>query len=451
MEGGNDIILDDNINITHDESEHQESGNTPRERINSQDFETVERDETGYAVDLCNKWIIQPYRVCLRGMGWYELVTDPSPVMKLLRWIWVLFISMVITATLITQILSCFRRDQFESELVPVTSGNHTVEVIRCNVSVVSNSIIPDLLLLTTYFYGIYLFWSGQEYLQNLAGQVFVQCYKFTAWPDPTSRRLINTIFFYLILGVAYIVVSLAVRIADAAVFDLFDGNVTVSWPDGGPQFSGGGKLVLVIFSLFGFIFFDAVYIMAIINYAIQSELNIYLLSALRIKVERREHKSLDDAVKDINRANNYLKVLNGKTATAVALIMFNVATAALNGLIVLQDNNNSTDRTVVATITAVLWSLLVVFPFIQAARVTAACNGLLASGPIIRGRPLQYMGSPQLELDSFSIFTLSITMRAEIFGIPVYPWMAYLCAVAFSFTLLLLCQTGDYDYAEWL
>ena len=41
---------------------------------------------------------------------------------------------------------------------------------------------------------------------------------------------------FYLILGVAYIVVSLAVRIADAAVFDLFDGNVTVSWPDGGPQ-----------------------------------------------------------------------------------------------------------------------------------------------------------------------------------------------------------------------
>ena len=57
---------------------------------------------------------------------------------------------------------------------MPVTSGNHTVEVIRCNVSVVSNSIIPDLLLLTTYFYGIYLFWSGQEYLQNLAGQVGV-------------------------------------------------------------------------------------------------------------------------------------------------------------------------------------------------------------------------------------------------------------------------------------
>jgi len=63
-------------------------------------------------------------------------------------------------------------------------------------------------------------------------------------------------------------------------------------------RFSGGSKLVLVIFSLFGFIFFDAVYIMAIMNYAIQSELNIYLLSALQIKVERREHKSLDTIIK---------------------------------------------------------------------------------------------------------------------------------------------------------
>lgn len=164
-------------------------------------------------------------------------------------------------------------------------------------------------------------------------------------------------------------------------------------------RFSGGGKLVLVIFSLFGFVFFDAVYIMAIINYAIQSELNIYLLHALRIKVERREHKSLDAAIKvntwctlacspthplqDINKANAYLKVLNGKTATAVALIMFNLATAALDGklilfvvgspthllpagVIVLGDNTNSTEHTVVATFTAVLWSLLVVFPFMQ-------------------------------------------------------------------------------------
>ena len=35
-------------------------------------------------------------------------------------------------------------------------------------------------------------------------------------------------------------------------------------------------------------------------------------------------------------------------------------------GIIILGDNDNSTKHTVVATLTAVLWSLLVIFPFIQ-------------------------------------------------------------------------------------
>ena len=56
-------------------------------------------------------------------------------------------------------------------ELVTIMDNS---SVIRCNVSLVSIFIIPDLLLLTTYFYGIYLFWSGHEYLLNLAGQVGV-------------------------------------------------------------------------------------------------------------------------------------------------------------------------------------------------------------------------------------------------------------------------------------
>ena len=100
------------------------------------------------------------------------------------------------------------------------------------------------------------------------------------------------------------------------------------------------------------------------------------------------------------------------------------------------------------------------------AARVTTACNQLLAAAPIIRGTSSQEANASQLELDSFSIFTLSSTMRvsnhtrpfdsiislqAEIFGIPIYLWMAYTFVVVFSFTLWLLSQTGHYNYAKWL
>ena len=45
-------------------------------------------------------------------------------------------------------------------------------ELIRCDISFVSTFVIPAILLLLTYVYGIYLFWGTHEYLENLAGQV---------------------------------------------------------------------------------------------------------------------------------------------------------------------------------------------------------------------------------------------------------------------------------------
>lgn len=48
----------------------------------------------------------------------------------------------------------------------------HVDELIRCDISFVSIFVIPAILLLLTYIYGVYLFWGKHEYLENLAGQV---------------------------------------------------------------------------------------------------------------------------------------------------------------------------------------------------------------------------------------------------------------------------------------
>ena len=48
-------------------------------------------------------------------VGWCDFVEDPSRMMRMLRWLWVFCVSMVITMTLVTQTLSCFRRDQVSS------------------------------------------------------------------------------------------------------------------------------------------------------------------------------------------------------------------------------------------------------------------------------------------------------------------------------------------------
>lgn len=64
-------------------------------------------------------------------VGWYDFVENPNPMMKLLRWLWVFFVSMVITTALITQILSCFRRDQ-------VSNGGNGQEMVtmKCHYAV---------------------------------------------------------------------------------------------------------------------------------------------------------------------------------------------------------------------------------------------------------------------------------------------------------------------------
>ena len=59
-----------------------------------------------------------------------------------------------------------------------------------------------------------------------------------------------------------------------------------------------GLKLFLIILSLIGFVFFDIVYVAAVMNYTAQSEIIIYWLYSVRIKVENKTYKQLDEAVK---------------------------------------------------------------------------------------------------------------------------------------------------------
>ena len=49
-----------------------------------------------------------------------------------------------------------------------------------------------------------------------------------------------------------------------------------------------------------------------------------------------------------------------------------------------------------------------------QAARVTSEAQKLISTGPQIRSRPLQYVKSPQIELDSFVGLTQAVRLRVS-------------------------------------
>jgi len=413
--------------------------------------ETTVDDVTGRAIAQCKRCFINPYKIWLVCVGWDNYDESPSRSAKVLRWIWATIFFIILNCTLVTQIISCFRRDQ--PSRTNVTHNHSTGEVkvvIECGTSVGSVFVIPDILLILTYVYGLLLFSRGDsDYLHKLSGEVFVQCASFRRWSEPKPTLLIFTVLSFLVLAVAYTVFSLLVRIMYAFAFELFKEYVTIHWPS--MDIHGEVKMMLVLFSFVGFVFLDMVYSAAIINHAAQCELNVYFLHAVRLKVEERQYHEVDEAIKDIGKCYNFLKALNGRAASLTGLILFNVASAALGGIIHLSYDADGSFKVAVVTLNTILWVLLVVFPFIQAARVTNACNEMLATGPLIRRRPFLYQDCSQVDLDSYCQFTNSIVLRAEMLGIPIYPWMAYVAIVTFCFTLLILWQTGAYSYTSWL
>lgn len=63
-------------------------------------------------------------------------------------------------------------------------------------------------------------------------------------------------------------------------------------------RIAGIEKKLLLILSLIGFVFHDGVYVAAVMNHAIQSELNISFLRSLCEKVKNRKYDNFDVAIK---------------------------------------------------------------------------------------------------------------------------------------------------------
>ena len=131
-------------------------------------------------------------------------------------------------------------------------------------------------------------------------------------------------------------------------------------------RITGSTKHGLIMGSVIGFIFLDLVYAASIINYVIQSELNVYLLKAISRLADNKMYGNLDEVYKvhgdifalntgcfnyyldhmiyhmmyhmmhhmmqDISNAECNLRVLNGKTATGASLVIFKLSISAVVG-----------------------------------------------------------------------------------------------------------------------
>eukprot|EP00731_Ephydatia_muelleri_P011568 Em0006g462a len=419
-------------------------------------FVSTEDDVTGAAIQVCEKLVLKPYRIALKGLGWLSIFeSSDAKACFVSQSVVVCIFLFLIGTTFVTQGILCFQRDLLLLTLESCVN-NDTLDqnLICCKQHIVSAFAVPDFLLIASYLFGIYLFSRAEtEYLSNLAAKVFIKSVNANGGKPP--MRLVYTIGIYFLAGLAWIVVSVVTRIIYLVAFSLWQPYISIYWSDS-IRITGSAKQGLIVAAIIGFVIFDVVYIASLMNYAIQSEMNIYLLQAIAKLTKDKKYNNFDESIKDINEADTYVHVLNGKTAAGTSLVIFNLSISAVVSLQQLNQIQTTTDSAAlerfsgplsvsVALLNAVLWISFVAFAFVQASRVTGACKNLQSCGPHVRARPFQYTAALQPDLDSFVLYSHASKLRAKLFGIPIFPWMVYLAAVLLPFTIIVLVKTNAY------
>jgi hypothetical protein len=252
---------------------------------------------------------------------------------------------------------------------------------------------------------------------------------------DRMAKRLMHGLRAATVLLVFLVLFSLA-----TTILELFALNWQIHfWPN---HPADSTRRILVILMVISFIFYDIVYVAVVINYSVQCQLIIYFLKGLVENIETKKFE-IEESMRNINTIQEHIRVLNHKTGPPLSLMILIFITVIMTGVISLS-NGILHHWIFMATIMYVIyWSVLVIVPVIQAARLSAHCYSLTKMGSRIRISQQLYMDTPDHKLDSFLMFTSLLNLRAKLFYIPVRLSCISACFLISGFILLFVVDAG--------
>lgn len=433
--------------LSHNDSQMSDSAQWGR-TINghylnmNEDFENVESpygndNNTVETLQRCKKTVLYPYLAFQKLIGWRRLFSgshdlEVSKVVKCINALYPTVFFIILVYTCVAQLLTCF----FRTDVV-----FHTNTTVTCKEKLVTLVFMSNGALLTVYLWGVYLFlYLEPEYLSSLMERVFINCTSTSVM----HRKLIGFLQVTLVCGVVWILFSFMTSLMRMFSLQLLGYNTTIDWlttdyeiiPDGTDLIYNLRRYFLVISALFGFMFFDFLYVSVVVYYISQGELIIYLLRSIKDKV-RNKIGTLDEAVKDIHYTHSILHIFNGQLSAMMSLCLFifvvNAITSYKNLLEVFHEVPLAY---AVGVFNVIQWSVILVGPVLQAARLTKECRQLKRLGLEIAARPYTYSDTPQKILDSFLLYTNTTNYSAKLVGIPIYP--KYVILGLFAFGLFL-------------
>ncbi|XP_044595983.1 uncharacterized protein LOC123272982 isoform X1 [Cotesia glomerata] len=390
------------------------------------DYENL---STSAVLHYCKCKILRPYLRLLAVMGLKPTNSDSDHFSRycVLSNFHTFQVTIFMCIGYILQYMACFRRDRgFCYKLLPVKY--EVIENINraqayeqiCYGNAIFSYLIPSTLHLVAYLYTVYLFRIQEnEQLPNLMERAFLL--SSNSVNRGNQKKLVRILWFFIGLSVVWMTMALiTVNIMMA------QGTIRFQWLDKSPkQLKEISKVFLIICTLWH----DMVQGTIITSYCLQGQLLVAHLSFLKVRLLENTLPATD-WMKEILEFKKLLKYFNDDLGPAVCIYtVVNLSWAAAGTAWLLQYDSVDTKENLVpyvSIVNVILWIMISVVPFIQAARLTTACSMMQSIGHEVRVRPFVYQGTPGEDLDSILLYTSSLKMNARMFRVPITG--RYLC-----------------------
>ncbi|XP_062698132.1 uncharacterized protein LOC109414804 isoform X2 [Aedes albopictus] len=311
------------------------------------------------------------------------------------------------------------------------TAAGSIMKTIMLNTSeMIFIYIIPTLLHLGGFVIAIYIYrFADNEHLQCLIEKVFILC--------NIPRRLVVTLWVYFILGALWLAGSTAyiylLTLKHSYVIARLPSRWS-SWDELDPTDRDYVRIFLCV-ALF---FHDLVQVVIIISYSLMCYLLRCYLVGLKEKLLLHTIEPLN-WMREICEFRKLLHHLNAKISLPVAcLALLNLSYTFSSVAHLFQDMNSCPIRVFSYTVANVLlWLVISLTPFFQAASLTAYCRETQTCGHLISIRPFVHRNTSSEDLNTVLLYASSLNMSAKLFRMPINAH--YLCFVVFVCIVALL------------
>lgn len=385
---------------------------------------------TSAVLHYCKNKILRPYLRLLGVMGLKPISNDDAErcsVLCVFTNLHTFQVTIFMCIGYILQYMACFRRDRgFCYKTMPIKFeitpdiGKEEFGEVACFGNILFSYLIPSILHLGAYLYTVYLFRIKEnEQLQNLMERAFLLS------SNPVNRgnqrRLVRILWLFIALSLVWIIMTLV-----TVNMLMAQGSIAFQWLEYGPYHV---EIILKVLLIVCTLWHDMIQGTIITSYCLQGQLLLAHLYFLRGKLLHHTLASID-WMKELSEFKKLLKYFNDELGPAVCIYtVVNLSWAAAGTIWLLRYDNNDEQTNPVSCIeiiNVVLWILISVVPFIQAARLTAACSMIQSIGHEVRIRPFVYQSTPGEDLDTILLYTSSLKMCARLFRVPITG--RYLC-----------------------